>query len=160
MNLDEAKQKVTTIKPQLASAAFVVFHTFTRNGRDLHLAFTERFYHTCRKGKVWQSSAFLTALKNAEYGFDLQLARSRGGRDGIFLIDRAYTPKNAMMTKLFDRYLDMPARGAALAARALGTDVAHFQAARLVSHHLRLLGVLWQDVSADWLILVDYDDTK
>jgi hypothetical protein len=160
MNLDEAKQKVATITPHLASAPFVVFHTFTRNRRDLHLAFTDRFYRACRKGKVWQSPAFLTTLKNAEYGFDLQLARSRGGRDGLFLIDRSYTPHNAMMTKLFDRYLDVPERGAEQVARTLGTDVAQFHAARLVSHHLRLLGVLWQAVSADWLVLVDYDDTK
>ena len=45
-------------------------------------------------------------------------------------------------------------------AKALGTEVDQLQAARLVSHHLRLLGVLWQDSGADWLVLVDYDDTK
>ena len=81
-------------------------------------------------------------MKNAEYGFDLHLARSRGGRDGIFLLDHSYIPKNAMMTKLFDRYLDVPERGAEQLAKALGTEVDQLQAARLVSHHLRLLGVL------------------
>ncbi len=160
MNLDEAKQKLALITPHLADAPFVEFHTFERNGRELHLALTERFYRACRKGKVWKSKAFLTAIKNADYGFDPQLARSRGGRDGIFLVDRSFNPKNAMMTKLFDHYLDMPERGAEQVATELGTEVANLQAARLVSHHLRLLGVLWQDKNADWLILVDYDDTK
>lgn len=160
MNLDEAKQKVATIAPDLADAPFVVLHTFERNRRLLHLALTERFYRACRKGKVWQSQAFLTAIKNAEYGFDPHLARSRGGRDGIFLLDRSYTPKNPMMAKLFDRYLDVPERGVDRIAKALGTEVDHLQAARLVSHHLRLLGVVWQDTAADWLVLVDYDDSK
>jgi hypothetical protein len=160
MNLDEAKQNVAMITPLLADAPFVVLSTFARNGRDLHLALTERFYRACRKGKVWQSQALLTAIKNAEYGFDPHLTRSRGGRDGIFLVDRAYTPKNAMITKLFDRYLDVPERGADQIAKALGTATDQLQAARLVSHHLRLLGVLWQATAADWLVLIDYDDTK
>jgi hypothetical protein len=54
----------------------------------------------------------------------------------------------------------VPERGADEVAKTLGTKVDQLQAARLVSHHLRLLGVLWQDIGADWLILVDYDDTK
>lgn len=33
-------------------------------------------------------------------------------------------------------------------------------AVRLVSHHMRLLGVLKRDANEDWLILVDIDDTK
>jgi hypothetical protein len=32
-------------------------------------------------------------------------------------------------------------------------------AVRLVSHHLRLLGVLWRGADKDTLVLVDYDDT-
>jgi lauroyl/myristoyl acyltransferase len=130
MNLEEAKQKIATITPQLVDVPFVVLHAFERNGRNLQLALTERFYRACRKGKIWQSQAFLTAIKNAEYGFDQHLARSRGGRDGIFLLDRSYTPKNAMMTKLFDRYLDVPDRGAHQIAQKLGTEVAQLQAVR------------------------------
>lgn len=114
---------------------FVVFHTFERNGRSLHLALTERFYRTCRQGTVWQSHAFLAAIKYAEDGFDPHLARSHGGFDSIFLFDRSCTTQNAMMTKLIDRYLDMPDRGAAQIAKALRMEVEHRQAARLVSHH-------------------------
>jgi hypothetical protein len=160
MNLAEAKQRIMALTPSLAQAPFVVLHTFVRNERSLHLALTDRFHRACRKGNVWLSPAFLTAIKNAEYGFDPHLARSRGGRDGIFLLDRTYRPPNPMMTKLFDRYLDVPDRGAADLASALRADIATFHAVRLVSHHLRLLGVLWQGTDADWLILVDYDDTK
>ena len=160
MDLEEAKEKVSAAAARVEGAPFVVLHTFERNGRELHLALTDRFVRACRKGRVWQSQAFFTAIKNAEYGFDPQAARSRGGRDGIFLLDRSFVPQNAMMAKLFDRFLDVPERGAREIAAALGTSVEHLQAARLVSHHLRLLGVLWQDAHADWLILVDCDDSK
>jgi len=42
----------------------------------------------------------LKALKNAAYGFDEKQARSRGGADGIFLLDRHFTPKNEMILPL------------------------------------------------------------
>ena len=31
---------------------------------------------------------------------------------------------------------------------------------RLVSHQMRLLGVLYRTREADWLVLVDFDSTK
>ena len=39
-------------------------------------------------------------------------------------------------------------------------DISGDKAVRLVSHHMRLLGILYRDPDEDWLILVDYDDTK
>lgn len=160
MDLEEAKAKIEYALPELARSPFVLMHTFERNGRPLHLAITERFRRACHKGKVWQSKPFLTAIKNAEYGFDPDLARSKGGRDGIFLLDRDFEPRNVMMRKLFNQYIDKPESGLKVIADKLGADATKLQAARLVSHHMRLLGVLWRTPNTDWLVLVDYDDTR
>ncbi len=62
-----------------------------------------------------------------------------------------------MMRKLFDRYLDKPGSGAGEIAGALGVPLAELLPVRLVSHHLRLLGVLARKDDADWLVLVDCD---
>jgi hypothetical protein len=159
MKLEELKGLVQNIEPDLADYPFVIVHVFTRNGRALHLGLTNRLRQKCRKKRIWNSKAFLTALKNAEYGFDEQLARSAGGQDGIFLVDRNYRPRNAMQNKLFDNYLDRSDSGVQELAANLNTSVETLQAVRLVSHHMRLLGILWRGRNADWLILVDYDQS-
>jgi len=160
MNLAEAKEAVEAVEPRLDAAVFVVAHTFERDGRKLHLALTGRLRKLAKRGRVWKSKAFLTALKNAEYGFDPKLARSERGQDGVFLLDRSHAPKNEMMKKIFDHYLDRPGSGAHEVAEALDTTVETLCPVRLVSHHMRLLGVLKRDVEEDSLVLVDYDDTK
>jgi hypothetical protein len=99
----------------------------------------------------------LKALKNAAYGFDEKQARSRGGADGIFLIDRHFTPKNEMMKKLFDGFIDQPKSGVMEIAAALDIEPSVLLPVRVVSHHLRLLGVLHRASTEDWLILVDCD---
>jgi hypothetical protein len=48
-----------------AKKLLAVFHIFERKGRSGHLALTERFYRACRKGNIWQSPAFLRAVKNS-----------------------------------------------------------------------------------------------
>ena len=121
---------------------------------------TDRLRKQCKKGKVWKSKEMLTALKNASYGFDLNHARSPGGYDGIFLLTRDYKPKNEMMRKLFDRYLDKPDSGAEKISRIFGLQPEQLLPVRLVSHHMRLLGVLHQGPVFDYIVLVDYDDTK
>jgi hypothetical protein len=99
-------------------------------------------------------------LKNAAYGFDERQARSAGGRDGLFLLDRTFRPPNEMMRKLFDHYLDKPTSGAAELAEALGVKIDELLPVRLVSHHLRLLGVLARKENEDWLVLVDCDRSE
>ncbi|MDB5035804.1 MAG: hypothetical protein JWQ98_3045 [Chlorobi bacterium] len=160
MTLTEARDILEAIEPALPSAPFVTAHTFARDGRALHLALTERFMRRTRKGRVWKSGPLLTALKNAAYGFDEDRARSTGGSDGIFLLDRSFTPRNEMMRKIFDRYLDKPGSGATDVAEHLKASPDDLLAVRLVSHHMRLLGVLHRTRDEDWLVLVDYDDTK
>jgi hypothetical protein len=158
VNLDELKTRLAASEPELGREVFVVVESFARDGRAIHVGVTERLRRLARRGRVWKSPAFLTALKNAAYGFDEARARSLGGADGIFLLDRSFSPRNEMMKKLFDRYLDRPDSGALELARTLGVELARLLPVRLVSHHMRLLGVLHRGEAADTLVLVDYDD--
>lgn len=78
----------------------------------------------------------------------------------MFEITRNHKPTNNMMKKLFDRYLDRPNSGVTEVVDQLGTAVDRLIPVRLVSHHMRLLGVLHRSDDRDVLVLVDYDDTK
>ena len=160
MKLEEAKNLVAKIEGDLKREIYVIIHTYERNNKKLHLALTERLRKKAKKAKIWKTPAFLTALKNAEYGFDPDKARSVGGADGIFLLDRNYIPKNEMMKKIFDRYLDKQNSGIEFIAEKLGTDIDSLLPVRLVSHHLRLLGFLYRSFVDDWLVLVDFDDSE
>ena len=160
MSLDEIKESVTVAEPELTMRPFVVVKTFQRDGRKIHVALTDKLRRSCKRGRVWKSRGFLTALKNAQYGYDATRGRSVGGVDGIFLLTREYRPRNAMMKKIFDRFLDKRNSGAAEIADALGSPVDSLVPVRLVSHHMRLLGVLHRTGQDDTLVLVDYDDTK
>ena len=66
-----------------------------------------------------------------------------------------------MMRKIFDAYLDRPeSSGASDVAADLGVGLEELLAVRLVSHQLRLLGVLHRAMSSeseDRLVLVDLD---
>jgi hypothetical protein len=160
MELAEAKERLKAIEDELVDAPFVEFHAFEREGRPLHLALTARLRKAARKEGVWRSREMLATLKNAAYGYDEQQARSSGGRDGIFLMDRTFRPVNAIMHKLFDRFLDNPGSGAEELAARLGVAVADLLPVRLVSHHMRLLGVLARGETDGWLVLVDCDRSE
>lgn len=160
MNLDEAKQRLEEAEPLLDTQTFVQIHVSARNGRTLRLAITDRLQRCCKKGRVWKSKAMLTAIKNVEYGFDARDARSPGGRDGIFVLTRDHEPKNAMMRKMFDQFLDRADSEAAAIAGELGVGLCAVTPVRLVSHHMRLLGLLVASEDDATLVLVDYDNTK
>jgi hypothetical protein len=160
MEPDEAKERLKALEGELPGTVFVPFHTFVRDNRPLHVCITERLRKHARKEGVWRSREMIAALKNAAYGFDEQRARSTGGRDGIFLLDRTFKPANEMMRKLFTHFLDKPDSGAEELARALGVPIAELLPVRLVSHHLRLLGVLVRQPDADRLVLVDCDRSE
>ncbi len=160
MELEDAKARLKALEGALAGVPWVLFHTFERDGRSLHVALTERLRKRARKEGVWRSREMLVTLKNAAYGFDERQARSAGGRDGIFLLDRGFRPANTMLHKLFDRYLDRPDSGAEAVAELLGVELADLLPVRLVSHHLRLLGVLARREDGDWLVLVDCDRSE
>lgn len=158
--MEEARLAIEQAEDALDGAVYVTAATFERNGRQLEVAITDRFRRACRKGKVWKTPAMLTAFKNAQYGFDENHARSSGGSDGIFILTRDHQPANPMMKKIFTRFLDRPGSRAGEIAARLGVTVEHLIPVRLVSHHLRLLGVLRRGRDRDTLVLVDYDDTK
>ena len=133
LTLSEIKVLVQEVEASLIGEPFVVLHQFTRDGRVLNVALTERLMRRAKKGRVWKTPEFLTALKNAEYGFDERRARSQGGSDGIFLLDRSFRPPNEMMRKIFDRYLDKPTNGIAAVTAALQIKASELLAVRLVS---------------------------
>ncbi len=109
-----------------------------------------------RRAKIWKSRPMLTALKNAQYGFEPSRARSRGGSDGLFLLDRGFRPENEMMKKIFSGFLDKPASGAREIATALGVALGDLEGARLVSHQVRILGVLTKKDDEHWFVAVDF----
>lgn len=160
MELTEAKDRLKAIEDLLPSTPYVEFHAFEREGRSLHVVVTERLRKYARKEGVWGSREMLVTLKNAAYGYDERQTRSVGGRDGIFAMDRTFRPANEMMAKLFDRFLDKPGSGAEELAAALSVSLDDLLPVRLVSHHMRLLGVLARHEDADWLVLVDCDRSE
>lgn len=160
MDLAAAKERLKAIEGDLPAAPHVHFHTFHRDNRPIHVHLTERLRKAARRDGLWRSREMLTTLKNAAYGFDERQARSLSGRDGVFLLDRTFRPPNAMMVKMFDRYLDRAGSGAAELAASMGCRASELLAVRLVSHHMRLLGVLIRKATEDWLVLVDCDTSK
>ncbi|MGD2151587.1 MAG: hypothetical protein PVJ20_14410 [Desulfobacterales bacterium] len=160
MDLKEIKKLIESVESKLSEHTFIIAHAFERNGRVLYVALTNRLKKSCKRGRVWKSKAFLTAFKNAEYGFDESRAKSQGGSDGIFLLTRNYLPKNEMMKKIFDRFLDKQNSEAEVIAKELNINITSLLPVRLVSHHMRLLGVLMKGTTEDTLVLIDYDDTK
>lgn len=155
MDPDAIRARLKVLEPTLAEVPFVLFHIFERAGQPLHLCLTERLRKSTRKAGVWRAREMVATLKNAAYGFDENKARSAGGRDGIFLLDRTHRPENEMMRKVFDRFLDRDESGAVELADVLGVPLADLLPVRLVSHHLRLLGVLARRDDRDWLVLID-----
>ena len=160
MELDGLKQLVEASEDRLNGVIYVELQTFERNRRVLKLFITPRFKNKCKKGRVWKSKQMLTALKNAEYGFDEVRSHSPGGNDGIFVLSRDYKPKNEIMKKVFDQFIDKKHSGAEEISRELNLPLATLIPVRLVSHHMRLLGLLARGDILDQLVLVDYDDAK
>ncbi len=160
MELADVRRKLASTEPVLAEEPMATLGEFdTPHGR-LSVIVTARLRKKCRKGKVWKSIAMLSALKNVAYGFDAQAPRSRGGVDGVFRVDRSFRPANSMMKKLFGGFIDKPDPLIPLLVGALGAPVEEWIPVRLVSHHLRLLGVLSQGRSGALLALVDQDSDK
>ena len=130
---------------------------------NLTVYITDHFVAKCKKGKVWNTPALFSTLKNCEYGFDIKKMKSPGGKDGIFSIDRNYTPKNEMQRKIFDQFLDKDHPLIKTICDISTRNSKDAIAVRVVSHHMRLLGVLFvadEKVNCNQLFLIDYDDTK
>ncbi len=158
--LSQLKKGLKSIEGTLREASAVELGAYPRAGRTLHLMLTERFRKRARKARMWGSKGMLTALKNAAYGFDPLRARSRGGSDGIFLVDRDFQPTNEMIRRLFDGFIDKEPQAVEDIATHLGVPTDALRPVRLVSHHTRLLGLLTSVNEVDWLVLVDVDPSK
>lgn len=65
-----------------------------------------------------------------------------------------------MMRKIFGQFFDKPDSAAGQIAESLGVPVSDLLSVRVVSHHLRLLGILARKTDADWLVLVDYNESN
>jgi hypothetical protein len=153
--LASLRTELEEVEARLANEVFVALRPVVRDGRTMHVVLTRRFHRLARRARIWRSPAVLVTLKNAGYGFDPTHARSVGGRDGIFLLDR--TVDGPMTRKIYDRFLDRADSGAAELAAYLAAPIDQLQAVRLVSHQLRLLGVLHRKPTADWLAIVDFE---
>ncbi len=110
----------------------------------LKVSITERLRRKCRKGRIWKSAAMLTALKNAAYGFDAKAPRSRGG-SGRNILCRPQLSPGPLVPIL---------------ATELGSPPKDRVPSRLVSHHMRLLGVISLKPNTAHMALVDYDNEK
>ncbi|VAW71507.1 hypothetical protein MNBD_GAMMA12-3821 [hydrothermal vent metagenome] len=87
-------------------------------------------------------------------------SRSRGGLDGVYLLDRDFKPANSMMKKLFDQFLDKPNSLLTHISKVFNVTYSELLPIRLVSHHMRLLGVMAHRNKKLCLVLVDYDNDK
>ena len=99
------------------------------------------------------------ALLNLRFGYEPEVANSPGGRDGIFHVNRDYLPKNAMVRKLYDSFLDTDV-GEAVLRQILGSAANAPQGVRVVSHGMRLLGFVTPDPAGERafkLVLIDVD---
>lgn len=160
MDVATAKDRLKECEQELSSSPLTLFHVFERDGRSLRVSITPRLKKRAAKEGVWRSKEMLVTFTNAAYGFDEDTSRSVSGRDGIFLLDRTFRPENEMMRKLFDRYIDKQNSGFLEVAKAMQQAPDELQPVRLVSHHLRLLGLLANGSEEDHLILVDCDRSK
>lgn len=149
------QEHLRTAEARLSTEEFFALPPTERDGRAMHVVLTRRLFKLAQRARIWRSTAIPITLKNAGYGFDPARARSLGGRDGIFLLDRGHG--GAMTRKVYARFLDRDDSGAAEVAAYLDAPLGELQPVRLVSHHLRLLGVLHRKPTADWLVLVDFD---
>lgn len=159
MDIADAKTRLAEAEASLKDHSAVRFADFDTPFGSLRVLVTDRLRRKCRKGRVWKTPQMLSALKNAAYGFNSAAPRSRGGADGLFVVDRSFRPANSMTNKLFDQFIDKPDGLVTLLEDLLGTDRDAWIPVRLVSHHMRLLGVLSVGDPGQ-LVLVDYDDHK
>lgn len=156
----ELKSLLKDKEKEISQNNFTILFDEQINGRKLTVILTQRFYLKTKKARIWLSNQFLTALKNYKYGYDETNARSTSGRDGIFLVDRDFKPKNEMIKKIYDRFLDKGDNKADMIVKYLGVSKSDLYGVRIVSHHLRLLGVLSRNIQNDTIVLIDYDNSK
>lgn len=159
MDLKELKIKVKEIENDLERYPFLKVVDFHEGNRSVSVYLTPRLKNKCKKGKVWNSRQFLITLMNAKYGYKEDNPRSGGGQDGVFLVDRKFKPRNEMQNKLFDQFINKAKEDYLSIIKEFSGPQKTFLPVRVVSHHMRLLGLLLIE-ECDHVILVDYDVGK
>ena len=160
MDLNALKERIAACETTLQTSLFVEFERQPVAGKTQVTYLTSALLKKCKKGRVWKSQAFLITLKNSKYGFDELQSRSVSGRDGIFLVDRHFVPRNSMQKKIFDQFMDKDSSDFTKLVAALQLHPGELKAVRVVSHHLRLLGFMEIRKNENILVLVYYDDEK
>lgn len=157
LDLTETKTRLDQLEATLGDAAHVEFARFATPHGELRVYLTSRLRRRARKARVWRSRGFVATLKNAAYGFSASTPRSRGGSDGVFLLDRTFKPANSMMRRVFDQFLDKSDPLLATLEDDFDASREDWVPVRLVSHHMRVLGVLLPSSDGAHLFLVDVD---
>lgn len=65
-----------------------------------------------------------------------------------------------MQRKIFDQFIDKENSGFKEILKKLGFPKNKINAIRVVSHHMRLLGIHFAGKDSDIIVLVNYDNTK
>lgn len=149
----QLKERELTLKEQ----GIILFAKNDEYPTEVYL--TSLFLKKCRKGKIWNTPQLLSTLQNCWYGVDMKRLKSPGGKDGIFMLDRDFTPRNEMQRKIFDQFIDKPNSGFEELCQFLKCQKEEVIAVRVVHHHMRLLGILQHNPNTGLsrVVLVDFD---
>ena len=160
MNDKHVTAKLEMAEKRLKTEFLFEYERREINNRMLITYFSNIFVKNCKKGKIWKSPEFITTLKNLKCGFDESRMRSKSGRDGIFLVDRKYRPKNPMQKKIYDKFIDKENSDFQAIVNELNMSENAVKGVRVVSHHMRLLGILEIREDEDLIVFIDFDKEK
>ncbi len=160
LQIEDIKSRLSVLESDLSASLIVHYEDFTVNQRSFRVYLCQKLIKQARKSRVWKSKEFCITLRNVKYGLDPESAKSMGGRDGIFLLDRTFKPYNEMQKRIFDQFIDKPASGFIAITKELGLSASHIKAVRVVSHHMRIVGIYHTGAKADTLVLVDIDTKR
>ncbi len=141
----------------LRESLLVRYGDFVVNERAFSVFLAQKLMKEARKSKVWKSKEFCITLRNIKYGLDPEQSKSKGGRDGIYLLDKGFRPYNEMQRRIFDRFTDKPDSDYMAITEQLNLDRDKTVAVRVVSHHMRIVGIYHKGKTEDTLVLVDVD---
>lgn len=160
MDLKELKRRIESLEAELNDSGMAYLDFLPVNNKPIRIYLSSWLKKSCNKKRVWKSKKFLITLKNVQYGLDPNNMRSLNGRDGVYLIDRKFRPYNEMQRKLFDQYIDKENSGYRETIKHLKWKTSLTKPVRVVSHHMRLLGLFHSGKVRDEILLVDWDETK
>lgn len=142
---------------ELSKSLIVSYEDFVVNGKPFKVYLSGSLKKHARKARVWKTNEFCLTLRNVKYGLDQNSTKSKGGRDGVYLLDRNFRPANEMQKRIFDQFIDKPSSDYAAIVDALELAHERVRAVRVVSHHMRIVGIHHSSSTEDILVLVDVD---